>query len=211
MKVKTAGVLTLLLSLGVTAGEYGFVDLEWRPPTQTVDVGETVEIGLYAVTNDGKDHSIVAVLAILDWEPMFLGLVGNINNGPYEWQESGFFDDSKFDDLNKTWLDGDALYLALAQFERPWPDATPEGFLITTMEFTALAETETTAIDVPLHAGQFSQSLILSGEIAGLDVLGSAGSAFVTIVPEPTTILLLLVGVGTNGYRRSCGERTART
>lgn len=210
MKVKTAGVLILLLPLGVPAGEYDFVDLEWRPPTQTVDVGETVEIGLYAVTNDGKDHSIVAVQAILDWDPMFLGLVGNINNGPYEWQESSFFDDSNFDGLNDTWLDGDALYLAVSP-EPPWPDATPRGFLITTMEFTALAETETTAIDVPVHAGQFSQTLILSGEIAGLDVLGSAGSAFVTIVPEPTTIFLLLVGVGTNGYRRSCGERTART
>jgi hypothetical protein len=159
------------------------IDLEWRPETQTVLVGSTVSIGLYAVSDDpDSSQSIAAMDVILNWDPDFLMLVGNVDNGPYDWSFSGFQDDSGLDGLNDTWLDGDALYTAHAQLGGDPAWATPEGLLVTTFQFTALAETSATILSIPESAGQYTETAVYDGFIPGLDVHGELGTAMVTIV-----------------------------
>lgn len=195
----TCGAWASVVWLSCTGAAFAqnekLVDLEWRPSDQTVSVGETVEIGLYAVAGGADDVPFAALQAILAWDPSFLELLGNNDNGPFEWLTSEFFDDSIFDGLNKTWLDGDALYLALAPFEPPIPFATPEGLLVTTMEFTALSPTDSTEITIPLSAGKFTETIVLP-RFGGLPITGTLGSAQVTIVPEPGTLVLVLVALG---------------
>lgn len=190
-------VLSVSTSARVQADgpEDEIVDLRLAPVIQTVNIGDTVEIGLIAQSASGGDIPMAAIQAILNFDPNVLELQGLVNNGPYDWLDmtSTFFDDSAFDDLNATWLDGDAIYLALAQFNPPFPMATPSGLLATTFIFEAVGIGEMSQISMPFTQGNFSQTVVLSGTIPALDILGSAFPAFVTVVPEPSTAAFVLI------------------
>jgi len=146
-------------------------------------VGETVAIGLYAVSDDGNEQTSSAMNVILDWDPDALELVGVINNGPYSWLFSGFTDDSGLDGLNDSFLDGDALYTAFGQLGDP-AVVTADGLLVTTVEFVALAESPATTITIPEERGLFTRSRVCDGEVPGLEVQGTLGSTTITIVGE---------------------------
>ena len=161
------------------------IDLNWRPATLTVRAGDTVSIGLYAVSDDPQaSQSISAMDMILAWPAESLHLLGVVDNGPYDWFMSTFPDDAALDGLNDTFADGNALYSAYTSFGNPaW--ATPEGLLVTTFEFAALAETPEAVITILDRAGQYTHTAVFDGEIAGLDVHGILGSATVTILALP--------------------------
>lgn len=181
-----------------------FVNLEWRPSSQTVAAGETVEIGLYAVQVGGFAIPISGVGVILGWDPDFLELTGTINNGSYEWLASGFFDDSVFDNLNDGVTtapfglpnnDGDAWWEAFSQLS-PLPPAfiTEDGLPFTTMRFVALAETQNTDIVIPESAGLFTETVVVP-PVGEMVLLRNLGAARITIVPEPTSLALLALGL----------------
>jgi len=180
MIMRTVLAVTIAMA---TSAALGDIDLEWRPDVQTVTEGETVNIGLYAVSDDETDQCIAAMDVILAWDPDYLELEGVDDNGPYEWLVSGFPDDSGLDGLNDTWLDGDALYTAWAQLGDP-AYATPEGLLVTTFQFEALAKTPVcgTELTIPEEYGQYTKTRIFDCEIPNYDVHGTLGSAVVKIL-----------------------------
>ncbi len=53
------------------------VRLEWRPATQSAVVGQTVELGLYAVSINGFDQPMQELDAVFDWDPAMLEVLGN--------------------------------------------------------------------------------------------------------------------------------------
>ncbi len=63
-----------------------------------------------------------------------------------------------------------------------------EGLLITTMRFIALAETESTLVTIPESMGKYTHTTLGNLEI------GAFGSAEITIVPEPASLILLALG-----------------
>ena len=157
------------------------VNLELRPAIQEVLVGQTVHIRLYAVADGETDLSIGSVNTILSWNPDYLSLTPeeeNEDNGPYTWLFSGF---SSASDLNDTYEDGDAYYTAWMQLGIP-ATATPDGLLVTTLIFTALAETPPTDLVIIPQLGNL-HSRVTDGDTAGVDVTGTLGSASVTILP----------------------------
>ncbi len=127
----------------------GLVDLELRPVTETVIVGGTVEIGLYAVSADGNDQSVGFVGTVVTWDASTLVLTGNSDEGAFAWTYSGFPSDPA--GLNDTFSDGDAYYQAVVSEEGPLATATAEGSLVTTLLFTALPDaTGATSIAIVL-------------------------------------------------------------
>jgi hypothetical protein len=170
------------------------INLEWRPSAQVVNVGDTAAIGLYAVSDDDTAQSLSALDAIVAWDTAHLELLGVTNNGPYVWLSSGFPNDAGLDGVNNTWTDGDALYQALGALGSP-AMASPAGLLVTTFRFEALAETPATLVTLPESLGLFTSTRVFDGQTPGLEVQGSLGSATVTIVPEPDSLLILLGGV----------------
>ena len=103
-------VFVSLLMLGGSYEAHANVNLEWRPAAQTVHVGDTVHVGLYALSDDDTDQPFLAVQVIMVWNPADLLGVTQVNSGPFPWPASGFPDDSAGDGLNLTGLDGDAYY-----------------------------------------------------------------------------------------------------
>ena len=169
--------LTAVL-IGVAAARAA-VDLEWRVENQGADVGDTVRIGFYAVAdNDGADEPVSAIEAVVQWDPVYLGLLGVDNNGPYDWLFSGFPDDSGLDGLNDTFADGNAYYQAWNNFSE-YPVATPEGLLVTTFEFEALACANGTDVALLPERGLYSVTAVYDEVVPGLNIVDDLGVAMV--------------------------------
>jgi hypothetical protein len=204
--VGTQGIAAVAIAAAALVGSaHANIDLEWRPLTQTVAVGEQVQIGLYAVSDDPEADQPIASLDVLPgWDPDHLQLLGVQDNGPYDWLWSTFPDDSGGDGMNDTWNDGNAKYTALAQpgaGHEAW--ATPDGLLVTTFEFLVLWETpapEPTELFMIPGFGEHSWTKVRPP--GGGDVTGTLSDpALITIVPEPSCLVLLL-GASLVGWRR---------
>lgn len=206
-----------------TSLAYGNINLEWRPAVLGVAVGETVEIGLYAVSDDETDQSTNLIEAILLWDETRLELLGHVDNGPYEWFGFSFQDDEGFDGLNAPFTglpanDGNAWFVARSQLIGPPAQATPEGLLVGSFQFEALDAGET-ELELPAEFGDVTQTRVGGAEEAGSIVTGTLGPpAVVTIGPDvPTvsewglaTMTLLLLSAGTIVLLRRGEKSVAR-
>jgi hypothetical protein len=173
--------LFVVLTVATAGTALGAVDLELRPSSQTVQIGDTFDLGLYAVSDSGSDEPVGQIRAVLSWNASFLELLGVDNNGPYAWLFSGFPSDNKQDGLNDTFEDGNALYEALGQFGTP-ALATPAGLLVTTLEFRAIQTTTGTAVTIPAQIGSTQTVVFDAPPPSGEDVTGSLGFATVAVV-----------------------------
>jgi len=172
------------------------VNLELRSPAPTAAVGQTVEAGLYAVSDSNLDQMFSAMDVILGWAPESLQFLGIDNTGavPLDGM-SGVALGDPFN-LNEAMppQDGDALYLGLAPLGAPVA-ATPTGTLLTTLQFMAVASTPGTTIDIPASGGgpMVGHTVVFDGTIPGTDVTGTLSGTSVEVVPEPPALALLLV------------------
>ena len=183
MKTLLAFAAALALTT-MASGQY--VDLEWRAESDTVAVGDILRVGLYAVADNdqGADEPFVLAVALLHWEPAHLLLVGTDDIGPYYWWpywSDGFVDDSGIDGLNDTWLDGNANWQGWAGLG-DLPVATPDGLLLTTFEFIALAPTPETTIWLEPDYGTWSHTAAYDDEYGGWNIVDELGSAVVEVV-----------------------------
>jgi len=177
------------------------VDLELRTRLPFVRVGDTVEVGLYAVSDDGTDQPLAGVDAILSWDPDVLQLIGRIDNGPYDWLVSMFPNDSGIDGLNADcspevfctsytgipYNDGDALYQAVGQPGLdPPPLATPEGLLVATIVFWVTEEVPTTTLGFLEEAGAASATTVADAIDLGANITGELRPLELAIAPCAT-------------------------
>lgn len=174
--------LCWLTAFAMTATVLGNVDLEWRPAEQTALVGEVVNVGLYAVSDDpNAAQSMAAMDIIFTWDPNKLEFLGVDDTGGPGWMSSGFpIDSHGLNEANPP-LDGDGMYTAFAPFGAPI-DATPAGALVTTFQFAALGTTSATVVNIPASAGSPpGDTAVFSGDIPNLNIVGELGAAEVTI------------------------------
>lgn len=163
------------------------INLDFRPDSQTALIGDTVNVELYAVSDDATNQSLSAMDVILVWDPSKLQLLGasNAGNG-YSWLNSGFLYPGG---LNQTYSDGDAIWTAFAQFGDP-AYATPQGLKVTTFQFRALEITTGTPVSISAARGG-SKTVVYDGQSANKDVTGTLDQgAVVRIladVPVPPT------------------------
>lgn len=174
MRRMSAACLCVLVAAAVVTAD---VNLELRPVQTYYRVGESVHIGLYAVSDSASNQPMSAMDVILTWDPSALLLVGVINNGPYAWLNSTFFPDSGGDGLNNTFNDGDAKYTALAQFGNP-AQATPAGLLVTTLHFQAVGPSPQADVNMPATMGNFSLTAVyghpdVASQVTGQLIPGS--------------------------------------
>jgi len=170
------------------------IDLEWRPLAQTVAVGDPLGVGLYAVSGDTQPQGFSSVQVILSWDPVYLELTGIDPTGALPFFGSSFPPGDSFG-INEAAppTDGDAMWVGLANLGQE-VSATPDGSLLTTVTFEALAETPATPVALLVSAQHaprppgYTKMLNLEGA----DVLGALESdAVITVVPEPSCALLL--------------------
>ena len=176
-------VLLAFLAIGLASVTvHAAINLEWRAEQQTAVVGDIVEVGLYAVYEAGSPEygqHVGGVDVLLEWDASKLELLGNINNGPYAWMSSSFPPEPY--GINTSWTDGDAFYIAYAPLgSGNYAVATPEGLLVTTVQFRALAGTEESQLSIPGQIGAADTVIYTDVQGSG-NGLGTCGSATFTI------------------------------
>ncbi len=185
------------------------IDLQWRPITQTVNVGDPVGVGLFACSDNAQNQGFSSVQVIMEWDPGFLRLTGNDDAGAVDWMGGSSFIPGDSFGINEADppADGDGMWVGMVTFQQErW--ATPAGTLLTTITFDALAETPGTLVGMladssthphPPHPIGLTKMLNLQSQ----DVLGSFGAyATVIIVPEPACLALCALGLLVVGARR---------
>lgn len=190
--VVVMSVLTAGSSLATAA-----IDVEWRPARQTALVGDSIGIGLYAVSDSAQNQGFSSAQVIMTWDPTYLLLTGNSAVGAVSLLGSSFIPNDSFgiNEANPP-ADGNAMWVGTVQFGQERP-ATPAGTLLTTMMFDAVTETPSTLLHMvqeltlPPRPTGYTKMLDLDG-----DVLGTVSApAEVTIIPEPESLCALLVGI----------------
>ncbi len=197
-------VFAALLSCALTATARAAVDLEWRPAKQAALVGDVVDIGLYAVSDNQSDQTVGAVGVILSWDSAALELLGKTDDGTFAWESSQFPDDSGLDGLNAPFTgsdpfvptnDGDALYRALAPIATPPAIATPDGFLVATLHFRALAG-GTAQLAMLSSFGAETHTKVSHGLFPGVDVTGALGGPAEIEICQPLAAVHVDVNAG---------------
>lgn len=192
------------------------IDLLLTSDTPSVEVGGLVTVQLTARAAVEQDVLMAGIQAILEWEPDVLELVGITNNTSpeYEWFLSGFNNDIGLDNLNDgvtappvglPFNDGDAFYEAHAPFPPgPLPSAGPEGMLVTTLSFEALRASPLTRIALPYEMGDYTTAAVFAGQGSpGVDILRLTGDTYITVTPEPSTLVLTLLAATLVARRRT--------
>jgi Ca2+-binding RTX toxin-like protein len=186
--------LGILLSLAAAANAPADIDLAWRPLQQTVGVGDSVALGLYAISDTSESQYFSAAQTVLAWDAEALLLTGLDTDGGVGLFSSTFPENDAFglNEANPP-ADGNALWVGLALGVLP---ATPAGSLLTTVTFAALQPEAVGSVAILPSGGDPTGYTKVIGAIPNQDVLGSIGpAATVTIVPEPAVCGMLLIGV----------------
>lgn len=174
-------VVLLIGSLSLRASA-GLVDVEWRPSSQSADVGGIVDIQLYIFAPFSVE-TVAGVEAVVVWDPTSLELLGITDPcrvdpcapGTYNWLDSKFPDDSRLDGLNDTFEDGDAFYQAFGQLGAGGAAVvTVDGLHVTTFHFRVLRAGPTQVELLPTF-GNFSKTRVFDGVTPGADITGTIG------------------------------------
>ena len=210
LRVRISGlaVLAYLLTLSFgTLPALADIDLEWRPLSQTVNVNDAVGIGLYAVSDSEEDQLFNSVQVIITWDPVYLELIGTDLTGGIGLDSAAFTagDSFGFNESNPP-TDGDGICFGFAPIAFPPVQlpATQAGSLLATIVFDALVETPSTLVNM-LASGlkpglPLAETMVMSGTY---DVFGNPGvPASVTIVPEPASLVFLVLGALALSTRR---------
>ncbi|MEQ8850452.1 MAG: hypothetical protein RIB32_01565 [Phycisphaerales bacterium] len=185
MTVKVVGAalgVALYASVPATAA----INLEFRAASPVYSVGDTVEFGLFAVSDSSSTQSLSAAEVIFAWDTSFLSFVGLDGSGGAGLALADFMTVGS-GGLNETNppADGDGLFFGFANLGSPI-DATPGGTLLTTFQFDALAETPATMLDILAAGGTPVRSTIVyDGVQPNTDVTGTLTGDAVEIVPAP--------------------------
>ncbi len=174
------------------------VNLELRLVTPLSPlVGDTIQVGLFAVSDSPEDQPFSGIDALLDWDPAVLRLTGKADNGPFGFSSSSFPNDRNLDKLNadcgpKTYCtpyrglpynDGNAFFQVFVTSLDPAPLATPQGLLVTTLLFRAAEVGCTTTVTLLAETGEFSSSRVVIGEANGtLDLTGTLAGDEMTVM-----------------------------
>lgn len=177
----TAVGLAILVSLPSASADEILINLEWRPTQQTVFVGDSVDIGLYAVVDEGQ-QLLRGVDMVFTWDPAYLGLLGLDQTGAVDLQSSEFPADDPYN-LNEVVppQDGDGYYRAWSSLGES-VEVTPEGVLLTTFQFEALTVTSETFVVIEVSGGDplELETKVIGGSQPGMIVAGTLGDAAVT-------------------------------
>ncbi len=172
-------MLAVVIGAFMSSPAFALVDLEWRPPSQTVTNGTVFDVDIYAVSDDATDQSVGIVQLVFTWDSTAIELVGHVDSSPYAWQFIGFLNDASVDGLNAPYgtvpgNDGDAMLTAAAPIVGAPASATPAGLLVGTLQFRAIDTTTDTPIVIEAVIGS-TTTLVMDARANGNFVTGVLG------------------------------------
>lgn len=161
------------------------IDLELRPVNDRVVPSQTIEIGLYAVSDNGSSNqTMAAAVVLLSWDPAYLKLLGHNTTGAEPMSSGSGFPLNDRSHLNEASppQDGNGMFQGLALLGQPVA-ATPAGTLLMTLEFQALRTTTLSNVDIlALSGNPVTGSIVYDGRIPNTNVTGALRGTQVSIM-----------------------------
>lgn len=153
------------------------INIELRPTAIAVPVNDTVNVGLYLVSDSGANQTCVAADIIFAWDTARLQFLGCNNAGGAASIFTGL-DNHPLNEASPP-ADGNGHVLLLGQFGAP-VTATPGGTLITTLRFRALAVCKSTTVSViAAQSGYYSR--VLGADFPNHNITGTLSSAAIAV------------------------------
>ena len=174
-----------LYTVTESAGADDVIHLELRPPFQTVDPGNTVDIGLYAVSDEGE-QGFSALNIVFAWNPTCLELLGLDHSGavPLGWSYLPAGDPFGVNEIVPP-ADGNGLYIATSPGPGMPVMTNEEGVLIVTFQFQAIESTPHTEVEllpyITIPGYPICITEVYDDDIPGLNILGTISNATVEI------------------------------
>lgn len=147
---RVRGCIAAMLAIAwAVPAAHAKVNLEWRPDFQTVNVGDTVNVGLYAVSDSAQNQDFTLLQLVFSWDAASLAFIGLDDTGGLPPAANPFRDVSNncpgFNENDPAPpSDGNGLYTWKA-LPGQSAAATPAGTLITTFRFSAMIGTTSMA------------------------------------------------------------------
>ena len=201
----SCGLLAAIALVAMPSTATANINLELRPAVQVATVGQTVDLGLFVVSDDLTTQFTNLVWVKFSWNTLLLQLTGLDQTGATPLLNSHFPLADPFGNINggvSPPVNSPGFYEAQA-FLGPANNvpATPLGTLLTTFKFTALGLTPLTTVSIIPGANPSEPSRVF-GPVPNSNVTGTLGSAAITIIPEPSGFALLLLGAVMSQVRR---------
>jgi len=204
LRVRTALCAWLLAAPVAGSVRAGPVDLRLEASSQTVMVGDFVDVTLVLDAGAGSPQQVSAMDVILNYDPGYLSLQSAADPSG-QWLVSGFLPD--LDGINTDIADGSAIFTALAPVSA-LPAAAPL-LHVAMFRLLALAPTPAAALHMPGTMGAFGETRVF-GEGVQNNITGDhSGITSIRIIPEPTGGLSLVAGAALLALRRSRSQREA--
>jgi hypothetical protein len=187
-----AGLMACMVSAAASSA-LASIDVEFRPASQIVNVGDVVDVGVYLVSDSTINQTFSTADIVFEWDATYLDLLGFDSAGAVGLLSGGFTAGDVWG-INEASppQDGDGLFQGFAPLGSPI-DAVPAGSLLTTFRFTALAETPATNVLLLTAAGSPSKgTTIFGGTGPNEDVTGNLSGAVIEIVPEPASCFVVV-------------------
>ena len=184
----------LIALLMMSSTPQGGIYLVLEPTPQTVMVGDTINIGLIA-TSKNLNVPFSGAQVLFTWEPEYLEFMGLDDTGAVPLELTGIFQEDYFG-INESDIpkDGDAQYIGA-----PLPMIDAADILLTTLVFEAQQKIDSTFVSIVPEIqkpGKVLATTEVFNGIAGLDVWRrNEAIVDVKVMPEPTTVALLLGGM----------------
>jgi hypothetical protein len=180
-----------------------FIGVEFRAERTSVNPGDSVRIGVYAVAQDSPVEPLAAAQVIFSWSPAHLRLTGLSQAGAVNLLASAFPSPDAYglNEANPP-LDGSGMYVAFAPLGHP-VGAVPSGTLLTTLLFQAMAPTPGTSIEILARAGDpEGHTTVFDGVVPNRDVTGELGAPVVIAIPAPACLGVLCAVIACPSRRR---------
>jgi hypothetical protein len=193
-------LITPIVAVTLAASAQAVISLEFRPLSQTVLLGDTVTVELWATTDQAAE-SFVAVDTALFWTNTIVNPISSHQGGGAHatWTSAGFMNN----EMNQSLFDGNAFWTGLASFFDPAPVVTPLGLKVTNFTFVAIAP-GTATLEMPALVNWPGRSQPFESKVYGpqnADITGTlAQTATINVVPEPGTLAAL--GLGAAAFMR---------
>lgn len=181
------GLLVCVACVALPAGTAwsAQIDLTLGTTTPVVNPGETVEVQLWFTADQAPGQEWIAADIWLEWDHPNLTLTG------FETNPAIPFVSTSLTPINPDDAEDDVLWSGVGNFGSAFVADSGVGTYVATFEFEA---GPTPAVVDIVTLAQHGPSSTYIGDTFGFNVVGLPGGTTVTILPEPGTISLILLG-----------------
>lgn len=188
-RIVTSLVLALALAgFAASSAWASEIDLHVASSVDTVVNGDTFEVKLSFIADNGSGMDWMLADIFLQWDPELLTYLSYQDNSPTI--PSGL-------SALQTMDTGLVLYSIAAPIGQVLPaDPAPDGTLVTTFQFQATAPPAMVPVSAPLTIiPQYVKTETIVADASYVDVTGDLGATGVVITPEPAMALMTAVGL----------------